>query len=217
MRVFVMLGACAVIISGISGQASAQDKERMVEVNLMVPSTAYKIKIEEIYQTKDALLVLSKVDGKGIGLTVISKAKDEVKVKAPENLPVKHFVLGKNWGWGEEKYTFLKSREEFDKIVKQDMAMKIYQRPAAPPPPPGAAFNYIIMYKKEIFTDGKTKNGETLEQLGKRHAQELGGQFGNVLKIIDGCTMMLTPEAAARLGKLPEVKLVEKDQPVGIN
>lgn len=205
------------LVGGLSGTASAQDKERTVEVNLMVPSTAYKIKIEEIYQTKDALLVLSSVSGKGIGLTVISKAKDQVKVKAPENLPVKHFVLGKSWGWGEEKYTFLKNREEFDKIIKQDMAMKIYQRPATPPPAPGAAFNYIIMYKKEIFTNGTTNKGETLEQLGKRHAQELGGQFGNVLKIINGCTMMLTPEAAARLGKMPEVKLVEKDQPVGIN
>jgi hypothetical protein len=212
-----MIALGAVLLGALSGRAPAQDKGRTIAIAMKVPSTAYKVKIERIYQTRDALLVLSSVEGKGVGLTVISNAKDQVAVNAPKDLPVKHFVVGKSWNWGDEKYTFLKSRDEFEKLLKNEMAMKIYEQPKAPPPPAGATFNYIIMYKKEIFTNGKTNKGETLEELGKRHAREFKGEFGRTLQIIDGCTMRLTPEAANRLGKLPEVKLVEKDQPIGIN
>ena len=73
---------------------------------------------------------------------------------------------------------------------------------------------FIIMYKKEIFTNGKTKDGETLEQLCKRHAKAFKGQVSRILEIIDGCTMHLSPDNAAKLAKLPEVKAVEKNRKI---
>jgi hypothetical protein len=153
--------------------------------------------------------VLSTVKGGGIGLTVISKAKDSVKVKAPA-LPVKHFILGKTWNWSKEKYHFLKDRKELEKFVEQAKAKRIYTRtePAA---------MYIVMYKKEIFQNGKTRMGETLEELARRHAKEFDGELGRILKIINGYSIRLTPENARRLGRLPEVRNIEEDRPVGIN
>lgn len=71
---------------------------------------------------------------------------------------------------------------------------------------------YLIMYKKEIFSDGKTKNGETLEQLCKRHAKEFKGQVVHVLQVINGCSMQISTEDAAKLAKQPEVKAIEKNQ-----
>jgi hypothetical protein len=192
-----------------------KDKERMLVVTMKTPSSAYKIMIEEVYQTPKELWVLSRVEGKGVGLAVIKTVTDQVKVKAPADLPVKVFVLGKTWNWGDEKYTFLKDRTDFDKMIKKEMGMKIFQRPMAAGPV-GTSL-YIIMYKKEIFTNGKTKDGETLEQLAKRHAKEYKGQVNSILQIINGCSMHLSPESAEKLGKLPEVKLVEKDAPIGIN
>jgi hypothetical protein len=138
MRTALVLVAGAVLAAVPVAPSLAQENERTVEVTLMVPSAAHKLQILEVYQTPKELLVLSKVEGGGIGATVITKAKDQVKVKAPADLPVKQFVLGKTWGWGDEKYTFLKDRADFDKMVKQGMAMKIYQRPTPPPAPPGA-------------------------------------------------------------------------------
>jgi len=113
MKAAAILGSSILLACSWLSAAQAQEKERTLEVILKVPSTAYKVKVEEVYQTDKELWVLSTVSGKGIGLTVISTAKDQVKVKAPDTLPVKHFVLGKSWGWGDEKYEFLKAREEF--------------------------------------------------------------------------------------------------------
>ncbi len=222
MKTLLALGLTALLVAMTTTTGSAQDKdkERTIDIQLKVPSTAYKVQILEVYQTDKELLVLSKVEGKGIGATVISNAKDSVKVKAPADLPVKHVVLGKTWNWGDEKYEFAKDREEFDKLVKKGMGMKVYERPQPPPQPPvpgGAASVHIIMYKKDIFTDGKTKNGETLKQLSERHAKEFQGSVLSILQIIDGCSMQISPENAAKLAKQPEVKLVEKDQPIGPN
>ena len=99
MKTVLVLGLAGFLLGIASSTAEAQDNERTVDILLMVPSTAYKIQIQEVYQTPKELWVFSKVEGKGIGLTVISKAKDSIKIKAPADLPIKHFVLGKTWGW----------------------------------------------------------------------------------------------------------------------
>ncbi len=63
---------------------------------------------------------------------------------------------------------------------------------------------------------GKTKAGETLEQLAKRHAKQFDGKLGRVLKIINGYSASFSPAAVEKLKKQPEVKYIEKDGPVGI-
>ena len=70
--------------------------------------------------------------------------------------------------------------------------------------------------KETAFVDGKTKAGETLEQLAKRHAKQFDGKLGRVLKIINGYSASFSPAAVEKLKKQPEVKYIEKDGPVGI-
>ena len=205
--------ACFTAFVFLASFASAemQDDERTIEVVMQVPSTAYKLQIQEVYQTSKELWVLSRVEGgKGIGLQVITTRKDLVKIKAPADLTVKHFVLGKKWNWGDEPYKFLKSRAEFDKLVKEATAKRIFERPV--PENKAKDSIYIIMYRKEIFTNGKTKDGETLEQLARRHAKEFSGEVKHMFQLIDGCSMQLSAENASKLAKLPEVRGVEKDQ-----
>lgn len=219
MRSTTTFGICTALFMGMAAMTPAQEKERTISVTLTVPSTAYKLQIREIYQTQNELWVLSTVKGGGIGLQVITKRKDQVKVKAPK-LPVKHFIVGKTWNWTQEKdYTYLKSRQQFEKMAKKANAMRIYQRKAKAKKgakrQPGTK-RYIVMYNKNIFTNGKTKEGLTLGQLAQKHAKQFNGKFGRLLKIINGYTIDLKPDMARKLSRLPEVRNVEEDRPVGI-
>lgn len=208
---------CAVSVACFAMiQNSAAARE--IAVTLTVPSTAYRVTIDEIYNTGKEIWVLSQVKGGGIGLTVITKAKDSVKVEAPKDLPVRHFVLGKTWNWTQEKnYIYLKSRKQFEGFVKQAKAKRIYKRRVGNVDGANQKARYIVMYRKEIFKGGKTKDGLTLKELAEKHAKQFKGKVGRILRIINGYTIELTPEAARKLGQLPEVRAIELDRPLGIN
>jgi hypothetical protein len=72
--------------------------------------------------------------------------------------------------------------------------------------------SYIVVYKKEIFTDGKTKRGETLQQLAERHCKELGASPPSVLRIINGFAAKFPSRNVPNLKALLEVKYIEMDQ-----
>lgn len=215
----LVLGLCAAVLTCGQGVAFGQgiavvDEGKSIKITLTVPSSNYQVKIAKVYQTPKALLVLSRVKGgRGIGLTVISKRQDEVKVNVPD-LPVEHYVVGKTWNWEKEKYNYIPNEKHFEEIAKEAKGKLVY---AAKEPEAPKVRQYIVMYKKNIFQDGKTDKGETLEQLAKRHSKQFKGQFGRVLRIINGYTVRMSPENAAKLGRLPEVQNVEVDGPVGIN
>ncbi len=212
--------AVVVALSSVHGAFADEPKVRTIGIILTVPSSAEKIKIQEVYQTKNEIWVLSKVKrGSGFGLTVISKTKDSVKVKAPK-LPVKHFVVGKTWNWKKENYTYLKNEAQFQKNVKKANAKLLFRRKGNEANKGAAATEsarFIVMYHKNAFTNGKTKKGETLEQLAKRQAKQFGGKVGRLFRALNGCTMTLPRTAAKKLLREPEVKIVEEDRPVGIN
>ena len=193
------------------------DEGRKITIHLTVPSTAYQVKIREVYQTPKELWVLSKVSGGGIGATVITKRQDSVTIKAPD-LPVKHFVLGKTWNWKKENYRYLRNKKVFEKMVVKAGAKKIYSAPKSKKAgQKGGARRYIVMYSKDIFLqNGKTAKGESLEDLAKRHAKQFHGKFGRTLRIIHGFTVTMTPKNAAKLRQLPEVRNVEADRVIGI-
>ena len=53
-----------------------------------------------------------------MGLQVISTVQASVKLAASD-LPVKHIVIGKTWGWeNEERYTFIKNLEQIEEDLK---------------------------------------------------------------------------------------------------
>ena len=188
-----------------------QARESTVSVQLTVPDGGWKIRIARVYQTPTHLLAVSKLERqRGPAIQVISQAKDSVKVKAPK-LPVRHFVLGKAWNWpSKEPFTFLSDPKELPKHIGG--AKLVFQAKAKPSPKVASVVGYIVVYKKEIFTDGKTKKGETLEQIAKRHCQELGASPPSVLRIINGFAAKFPSGNIARLKALPEVKYIEMDQ-----
>ena len=189
----------------------AQDST--VSVQLGVPDGGWKIRIEQVYQTPTHLLAVSKLErSPGPAIQVISQVKDSVKVKAPE-LPVRHYVLGKTWNWSNgkpESYAFLSDPKELSKKVAG--AKLIFQAKAKPAPKVPNKINYIVVYKKEVFTDGKTKQGETLQELSKRHCKELGASPPSVLRIINGFAAKFPKGNVPKLKDLPEVKYIEMDQ-----
>jgi len=188
-----------------------QARESTVSVQLTVPDGGWKIRIDQVYQTPTHLLAVSKLErSQGLAIQVISQAKDSVKVKAPK-LPVRHFVLGKTWNWpNKEPYSFLSAPKELSKPIAG--AKLVFQAKAKPVPKVAAMVPYIVVYKKEVFTDGKNKQGETLEQLAERHCKELGASPPSVLRIINGFAAKFPAGNVPKLKALPEVKYIEKDQ-----
>jgi hypothetical protein len=190
-----------------------QARESTVSVQLTVPDGGWKIRIGQVYQTPTHLLAVSKLErSPDPAIQVISQAKDSVKVKAPK-LPVRHYVLGKTWNWSNgkpESYAFLSGPKELSKKVAG--AKLVFQAKAKPVPKVAAMVPYIVVYKKEIFTDGKNKQGESLEQLAKRHCNELGASPPDMLEIINGFVAKFPSGNVPKLKALPEVKYIEKDQ-----
>ena len=200
-----------ILLLGTFHQAYAQAST--VSVQLTVPDGGWKIRIVQVYQTPTHLLALSELKRlRGPAIQVISQAKDSIKVLTPK-LPVRHYVLGKTWNWpNKEPYTFLSGPKELSKKVAG--AKLVFQAKAKAKPVPKATnmVSYIVVYKKEIFSDGKTKQGVTLQELSKRHCEELGASPPSVLRIINGFAAKFPSGNVPKLKALPEVKYIEMDQ-----
>ena len=222
MMVSTTYGLMTLLIGGFLQAAAGptiavpKAKQRSISLQVTVPTSGWNVEIQEVYQVEKELWVISHLASKGgIALQVISQVKDSVSVPK-SSLPVKHFVTGKRWNWkNKEPYQFLKDRKMLDRDLKQKKAVLVYRRPVKKEKP-NQLGQYIIVYKKTVFVDGKTKTGETLEQLAKRHTRQFGGKLGRVLKIINGYSANFSPAAVEKLKKQPEVKYIEKDGPVGI-
>ena len=186
-------------------------RESTVSVQLTVPDGGWKVRIDRVYQTPTHLLAVSKLErNPGLAIQVISQAKDSVKVKVPK-LPVRYFVLGKTWNWpNQEPVTFLSDPKELPKPIAG--AKLVFQAKAKPAPKAPNKINYIVVYKKEFFTDGKTKEGENLRTLAKRHCEELAASSPDILEIINGFVAKFPADNVPKLKALPEVKYIEKDQ-----
>ena len=204
-NIFTILVFACLSFAGYSVHA----QESAVSVQVTVPDGGWKIRIVQVYQTSTHLLAVSKLErSPGPAIQVISQVKDSVKIKATK-LPVRHFVLGKTWNWtNKEPYAFLSDPKELSKKVAG--AKLVFQ--AKPKENATAMVSYIVVYKKEIFTDGKTKQGETLQQLAKRHCKELGTSSPSVLRIINGFAAKFPSGNVPKLKALPEVKYIEMDQ-----
>lgn len=93
-----------------------------ITIRLDAPDTAWRIQIESVYQTKENIVVISRLDrGDAMAAQVISTVSDTVEIDSGNaGLPIKHYVIGKTWDWGETgEYTQIDGMEAFSKSLDQ--------------------------------------------------------------------------------------------------
>ncbi len=114
LNIFFIL-VSSFILTGCSTNTMKYDYDAVqsISVKLTVPDLGWLINIDEVYKIEGELWVISVLHRPpGIFGQQITTISDTVKVPYP-SLPVKHFVLGKTWGWqNEEPYVFLNNRDE---------------------------------------------------------------------------------------------------------
>ena len=96
-------------------------KPKEIEVAVTVPDSAWKLEILEVHQTANEIIVISKVsrEANAIGMQVITTLTRKLMLDAAD-LPVKHYVMGKTWGWENQDkgVEFIKDRKQLDELLK---------------------------------------------------------------------------------------------------
>ena len=97
-----------------------------VSVTLQVPSTAWTVKITDVYEFETKVWVAARVSTiSEVGLTVISTVSDSVTIPDTSK-DVRYFILGKTWGWeSSEPYEFVKASDEKQFELKLKNGKKI--------------------------------------------------------------------------------------------
>ena len=84
-------------------------------MRLDAPDTGWRVQIESIYRTSENIVVYSQLnrDPDSMSAQVISTVADSVKIDlSHSDLPVRHYITGKTWDWGDTgEYTFIDSPE----------------------------------------------------------------------------------------------------------
>jgi hypothetical protein len=114
MKLFLTILICTTAL----GAGKAEKKE--IAISLTVPDSAWTISIDEVYEVRGELWVISSLsrDPDVTGLQVISTLKQSEKIVVPD-LPVKHFVIGKTWQWkNKEPYTFIDNIDRIEAELK---------------------------------------------------------------------------------------------------
>jgi zinc protease len=97
-----------------SAQA-APSQSTAVTIRLDVPDAGWRVHIDQIIKSQDRLIVRSSLerDPNAMAAQVISTTSDTVKIDAQyADLPVKHYVVGKTWNWGDTgEYSFIQPEE----------------------------------------------------------------------------------------------------------
>lgn len=93
----------------------ASSQKNMVSVRLDAPHPGWNIKIERIYRSGKNLIVISRLSqSEQAAIQVITAVADSVKIPVDLDLPVRHYVIGKTWVWGDTgNYTFIDSMDAF--------------------------------------------------------------------------------------------------------
>jgi hypothetical protein len=212
MKRFLVFLFSGIVVFSIHAE---ENEVKMIEVTVTVPSGGWKIAIEEVHQVDKELWIISKLTKpRGFATMAISKVSAKLELEAPD-IPVKHFVMGKSWGWkNEDPVTFIDSTDS----LKEKLAggKRLFKKKAVVKKEGNTKSVYIVGCRKDLFTDGKTKDGRTLQQVGEEHAKAVGGTFKRVLGIINGYTIVTDEAGSKKLREMPEVKFVERDSPVGV-
>lgn len=86
-----------------------------ITVRLDAPDAGWRVQIESIHRTSENIVVYSQLsrDPDNMSAQVISTVADTVKIDlSHSDLPVRHYITGKTWDWGDTgEYTFIDSPE----------------------------------------------------------------------------------------------------------
>lgn len=96
-------------------ETKAVGPTRKVSVRLDTPDTGWRIRIIEVYRLEDRLAVVSQLEhSKNESEETISTVSDSIQIPdSGKEESAEHYVLGKNWEWGEsEGYQFFQSIEQ---------------------------------------------------------------------------------------------------------
>jgi zinc protease len=88
-----------------------------ISVRLDVPDAAWRIQIEKVYLTNEKVVAISKLSrADDMAAQVISTVSDTVEIDAVHaELPVKHYIIGKTWDWGDTgEYTLIEDMGAFN-------------------------------------------------------------------------------------------------------
>ena len=107
--------------------------KRTINVEFDAPATNYLVQIQEVYRLADELWVISKVSTDPHdeeGGAAITRVSDQITIKAAEDLTVVHWVVGKNWNWGDDTESLrYVNQVDVKQKLKEQMAVRIWRRP----------------------------------------------------------------------------------------
>jgi hypothetical protein len=101
---------------------------REISIQMETPDGGWSISIVEAYRVGDEIWVISELSrASGMAVQAITSVSDRIRLEAPD-LPVRHFVIGKTWGWtGEEAVTYIEDLSEVaDRLERGTL---LYRRP----------------------------------------------------------------------------------------
>lgn len=87
---------------------------RELMVTMAVPDRGWRVRIDDAYLVGNELWAIAVVERTGnVAAQLVTLATDTAQVRAPAEVLIKYFVLGKTWGWGNtEPYTFLRDIQD---------------------------------------------------------------------------------------------------------
>ncbi|ETW99238.1 MAG: hypothetical protein ETSY1_15780 [Candidatus Entotheonella factor] len=100
--------------------SQAGDAIQEITVSVMVPDLGWRVSIREVFVVGRELWVISALSrGEGMAGQMMTTVTDGVSLAAPP-LPIKHFIVGKTWGWeNTEPYTFLSDTHAIASRLRQ--------------------------------------------------------------------------------------------------
>ena len=91
-------------------------------MRLDAPDAGWRLQIESVHLTSEGIVVYSQLnrDPDNMSAQVISTVADTVKIDlSHSDLPVRHYVSGKTWDWGDTgEYTFIDSPEIISQVLQ---------------------------------------------------------------------------------------------------
>ncbi|MEO0509186.1 MAG: pitrilysin family protein [Verrucomicrobiota bacterium] len=106
------------VIAGSLGPANAAPEitpqTQSVTVRIDAPNAGWKITIDKIYRSTESIIAISQLTpADGPAAQVITTVSDSASIPADIDLPVRHYILGKAWNWGDTgEYNFIESIED---------------------------------------------------------------------------------------------------------
>lgn len=95
--------------------------KKTISVRLDAPHPGWSIQIENIYRSGKNLVVISRLNqSEQTAIQVITAVADSVEISSDLDLPVRHYVIGKTWTWGDTgNYTFIDSMDAFGTALEE--------------------------------------------------------------------------------------------------